>query len=325
MGTTKEEIRGWLNTGKERGATHVVVVCDTFDHGDYPVYVMPDKNVSKVVASNNNPDAMTRVMEVYALHLDFDKQLNERRAYHLEYASGPGNPDAKIAHAKGVERTGSVGPSTRAEPSSPSTPRRTGEVQTKGQPGETGLSSDLVTSFFVEVGVMIEINRAMVERFRDLSQAHYDGACRRLSEHGGFIYGWLNIARLDDDDWRTQVPITDRQLNFLCKLLELERGLDGVTEENALAGKFVELQRAVIDQRVRLNRVANTDQDSSDRAVKTVGTCMLVLAGIEGEDVMGVLTKFNSGHMTSQAIVDTANALEEAADKRVASSRKRQR
>ena len=48
MPTTQKDIRGWLHRGKEKGATHVLVVCDTFDHSDYPVFVMLGQNVRKV-------------------------------------------------------------------------------------------------------------------------------------------------------------------------------------------------------------------------------------------------------------------------------------
>lgn len=83
MGTTREDILGWLKEGQHQGATHVVVVCDTFDHGDYPVYVMPGEPVRKK-ADEYNRKEMQRVMEVYALHLDLNAQLSERRSFHYE-------------------------------------------------------------------------------------------------------------------------------------------------------------------------------------------------------------------------------------------------
>jgi len=47
MATTKEDIQRWLDYGKESGATHVIVVCDTFDWEDYPVYVSPTEDVNE--------------------------------------------------------------------------------------------------------------------------------------------------------------------------------------------------------------------------------------------------------------------------------------
>lgn len=89
MGTTKDEIRQWLKDGRENDATHVIIVCDTFDHTDYPVSVSRGTQVSdKLKEYNNphNPHNMQRVMEVYNLSMDLEKQLAERCAWHPEYS-----------------------------------------------------------------------------------------------------------------------------------------------------------------------------------------------------------------------------------------------
>jgi hypothetical protein len=39
MSTTKTDIAVWLKEGKQRGATHTMIVCDTFSYEDYPVHV----------------------------------------------------------------------------------------------------------------------------------------------------------------------------------------------------------------------------------------------------------------------------------------------
>jgi len=85
MGTTKETIRGWLKSGKAEGATHTLIVCDTYDHEDYPVHVMPGEDVHKKFAEYNGPK-MQKVMEVYSHALDHEPQLNEFRSFHYETA-----------------------------------------------------------------------------------------------------------------------------------------------------------------------------------------------------------------------------------------------
>lgn len=80
MAVSKETIRGWLKCGKEKSATHMIVVCDTYDHTDYPVYVGLDANVREIEAQYNMKN-MQRVMEVYNLSLDFEAQLNQYRAF----------------------------------------------------------------------------------------------------------------------------------------------------------------------------------------------------------------------------------------------------
>ena len=82
MGTTREDIRSWLERAKAKGATHVIVVCDTYDHEDYPVEVMPGQDARKIFDEHNGKN-MQRVMEVYSLALDIEKQLLEDRAHHL--------------------------------------------------------------------------------------------------------------------------------------------------------------------------------------------------------------------------------------------------
>lgn len=75
---TTKEIREWLECGKAQGATHMLVVCDTFDWSDYPVFVMPGENVREIAKKNGGPN-MTRLMEVYNLALPFDEQLTPFR------------------------------------------------------------------------------------------------------------------------------------------------------------------------------------------------------------------------------------------------------
>lgn len=84
MGTTQAEIRNWLLEGRAQGATHTIVVCDTFDHSDYPVHVEPGENVREKVAEYGDPNRMSRVMEVYSHKLDHETQLAEHRSYHFE-------------------------------------------------------------------------------------------------------------------------------------------------------------------------------------------------------------------------------------------------
>lgn len=80
MTTTRDEIRGWLSAERATGATHMIVVCDTFDHEDYPVFVKPDENVREVEARFNGKN-MQRVIEVYNLGLPIDPQLSAGRCF----------------------------------------------------------------------------------------------------------------------------------------------------------------------------------------------------------------------------------------------------
>lgn len=82
MATTQADILAWLAKGEEEGATHVIVVCDTFDWSDYPVYVRPEQQVQQEIEKYDGKN-MQKVMEVYNLTLPFFLQLQERRAWNL--------------------------------------------------------------------------------------------------------------------------------------------------------------------------------------------------------------------------------------------------
>ena len=65
MATTKQEIKEWLLEGLKTKSTHVITVCDTFDHEDYPVYVKPGGNVKdiydKIMYFWENPNESKRM------------------------------------------------------------------------------------------------------------------------------------------------------------------------------------------------------------------------------------------------------------------------
>jgi hypothetical protein len=74
------DIREWFEEGLSKGASHMIVVCDTFDHEDYPVFVKPEEDVHEKERAYSGRN-MQRVMEVYNLRADMDDQLRQRRAF----------------------------------------------------------------------------------------------------------------------------------------------------------------------------------------------------------------------------------------------------
>lgn len=80
MATTRMDLKVWFDRGVKEKATYMIVVCDTFDYGDYPAYVSKDENVhDRITYYKMSP--MQRIMEVYDLGMDRDEQLTEGRAY----------------------------------------------------------------------------------------------------------------------------------------------------------------------------------------------------------------------------------------------------
>jgi len=82
MGLTPDQIRQWLEEGIEAGASHVIVVCDTWDYDHYPVLVydnideiLEKYTTKKDVIGAPISDNMEKPMEVYDLDMDLDEQL----------------------------------------------------------------------------------------------------------------------------------------------------------------------------------------------------------------------------------------------------------
>lgn len=83
MAASKFDIKGWFEQGVEQGSAYMLIVCDTFDWEDYPVF-LPDKDQAlKAKAMYASGSNMQRLMEVYDLNGDKDAQLNKSRAMAL--------------------------------------------------------------------------------------------------------------------------------------------------------------------------------------------------------------------------------------------------
>jgi hypothetical protein len=75
-----ETFSAWFDRGVEKGATHMIVVCDTFDYSDAPVYVMPGEDVHKRQAEEGGKP-MQKVMEVYCMSKPKDPQIRAQRSW----------------------------------------------------------------------------------------------------------------------------------------------------------------------------------------------------------------------------------------------------
>jgi hypothetical protein len=94
MATDRRQIARWFQEGVHQKATHLIVVCDTFDWVDYPVFVKqgedPHKKALEFGSVNEQGlptlpnDNMQQVMEVYSLKQDMASQIAETRAFHFD-------------------------------------------------------------------------------------------------------------------------------------------------------------------------------------------------------------------------------------------------
>lgn len=78
--TTHMDLKVWFDTGVKQKASHMIVVTDSFDHEDYPAYVLPGQNVHERI-NHYRLAPMQRIMEIYDLAKDRDSQLGEIRTY----------------------------------------------------------------------------------------------------------------------------------------------------------------------------------------------------------------------------------------------------
>jgi len=81
MAATKADILEWLEQGKAQGAAYMLVICDSFDYEDYPVYAATQEEAASK-GEHYSAAPMQRVMECYDLNMDWYTQLSEARAWH---------------------------------------------------------------------------------------------------------------------------------------------------------------------------------------------------------------------------------------------------
>lgn len=80
MGTTRETLSRWFDSGVENGDAGMIILCDTFEYSDYPVYVRDRQDFDEKL-KEQEAKSMTRVMETYDLVADKDKQMALYRCF----------------------------------------------------------------------------------------------------------------------------------------------------------------------------------------------------------------------------------------------------
>ena len=83
--TSRNQIAAWFDRGVAEQKKWMIVMCDTFDHDDYPIYFT---DAAECVRNYKFPGEMQRPMECYDLLASKEEQLNERRANRLPAVEG---------------------------------------------------------------------------------------------------------------------------------------------------------------------------------------------------------------------------------------------
>ncbi len=77
---TKAQIGEWLSHHSAETHSHMLVVTDSWDYDDYPVYVQRGESLDvKLAAYSIN---MQHITEIYSYDLSLDAQLAEPSAWH---------------------------------------------------------------------------------------------------------------------------------------------------------------------------------------------------------------------------------------------------
>ena len=78
--SNKEDIISMFMDGVKNKYKYMIIICDQFDYCDFPVFVH-SKEMAVDKLKEFRHKSMTRVMEVYDLSQDMEKQINMRRAW----------------------------------------------------------------------------------------------------------------------------------------------------------------------------------------------------------------------------------------------------
>ena len=81
--TLKNEISEWFDRGLSSNMSHLLVVCDTFEYEEYPVFAKNNDDCLIKYEKYRFGENMQRLMEVYDLRLDKESQLNQRRTWNI--------------------------------------------------------------------------------------------------------------------------------------------------------------------------------------------------------------------------------------------------
>lgn len=84
MPATYEEIKSMVEKGYAMDdCTHIIIVCDTYDYNNYPVFVIRGRDIHAEIERIKG-ESMQRVDEVYSTDLSIESQMAERRAWHTD-------------------------------------------------------------------------------------------------------------------------------------------------------------------------------------------------------------------------------------------------
>jgi hypothetical protein len=84
MSASKHDIRDWLKEAKRlNNCTHLVVVLDTYENTNFPVFIFTLDNVVECVKILQDESSMQSVDEVYNMSIDTEQQLSASHVWNM--------------------------------------------------------------------------------------------------------------------------------------------------------------------------------------------------------------------------------------------------
>lgn len=80
MTATTDDLDRWIKQGIKQKATHLIIMHDTFDHDNYPVFVKPGEN-ALAIANSKGGSNMQVVEECYNLRKPIEPQKAKHRCF----------------------------------------------------------------------------------------------------------------------------------------------------------------------------------------------------------------------------------------------------
>lgn len=81
MTASFQEIKEWLEEGKENKSSHLMIGEDSFNYENYPIFCKDKAEVEELLSEYRHKH--DRVKEIYDLSKDIDEQLNQHRVWNI--------------------------------------------------------------------------------------------------------------------------------------------------------------------------------------------------------------------------------------------------
>lgn len=80
---TQDSISKWWDEAEKDSSKWMIIVYDSFDRHDYPVWGKTKKDLNYALKEFNNSEKMSRIMEVYDLSLNKKEQISAHRVWNI--------------------------------------------------------------------------------------------------------------------------------------------------------------------------------------------------------------------------------------------------